>query len=360
MLYGTYLTLNHFDSVGAGLKIPYHLPPISILKPLKGVDEGLEENLVSFFELEYPDFELIFSVGDSSDPVCDLVRDLIGSYPNIRARIITEAVQIGMNPKVNNLVHSYNEALFDWLLISDSNVRVEKRYLKRLTAQIRPDVGLITSVVSGHSPQGVGGYLEAIYLNTFYARGMFLAERFHRTAAIGKSMLFRRSTANRFGGIQILARYLAEDYMAGEAMVRLGLKVIIAADPICQYIGQYSFRDFWMRHLRWGRIRKAQVPLAFLIEPVVGSVVSFLFGCWSLGFLFGISPLFVMIFHFSVWGASDLLIQKRLKAELGPRWLGCWILRELLALPLWISIAMGSTVTWRGREFTLETGGILR
>ncbi len=360
MLYGTFLTVQHFSEPSSTLSFPFVPYPVSILKPLKGMDKGIEENLESFFKLEYPDYELIFSVNGQSDPVCQLVESLIVKYPQTQARLILGKVDIGPNPKVNNLVMSYKTAANDWLLISDSNVRVDPLYLKRLVSQIKPEVGLITSVVAGHHAQGMGGYLEAIVLNTFYARGMIMADRLDHPCVVGKSMLFRRSVANRFGGIDVLSRYLAEDYMAGEAIRRLGLRVVTSVDPIPQFIGRYSFYEFWSRHLRWGRIRKSQAPLVFAIEPWFGCMVSGLLGVLGAKNLFGISPSLFMILHLSLWSFCDLLILKKLRSKLTFQVPIAWFLRELLALPLWICIAFGNTVQWRGKQFILEPGGTLK
>ena len=170
----------------------------------------------------------------------------------------------------------------DWVLISDSNVRVNPDYLKRLVAHLSPGVGMVTAVIAGQDASGVGGNLEATYLNTFYARGMNIAAGFGRVCVVGKSMLFQRSTAKRFGGMRTLGCYLAEDYMAGEAMRRLGLQVVIACDPVEQVIGEYSFDSFWKRHLRWGRIRKRHGMSAFALEPLTGAFVSGVLGAVSM------------------------------------------------------------------------------
>src|SRR5262249_8531274 len=161
-----------------------------------------------------------------SDPAASVVRSLMARYPKINAKLLVGIIEAGLNPKVNNMLRSYDCAKYDLILISDSNVRVGSGYLKRMVAHMSTSIGMVTSVVAGVSPKGLGGALEATYLNTFYARMMHFTARCGESCVVGKSMLFRKSIAKRFGGIRTLACYLAEDYMAGEAMKKLGYEVV--------------------------------------------------------------------------------------------------------------------------------------
>ena len=335
------------------------LPPVSILKPLKGWEPGMEENIVSFFRLDYPMFEIIFSVADRRDPAVAVVSRMISDHPGVVARLHIGELDVGPNPKINNLIYPYREASYDHLLISDSNVRVSSDYLRRVVAHLTPSVGVVTAVVAGTRGGGLGGKLEAAYLNSFYARWMHIAEALGQSFVVGKSMLFRRSVAERFGGIENLAHYIAEDYMAGQAMRRLGLQVVIMRDPIHQHIGAYEFRSFWSRHLRWGRIRKAQAPFAFIAEPLLFSLVSGLFGAWAFHAWLGISPFWFLVAHLGVWGVSDLLLIKRLEDRLRLDTVLFWLLREILALPLWCHMACGSSINWRGNRLRILPGGLV-
>ena len=110
MLLGTWLTLRSLGSPPPHLDAPFSLYPVSILKPLKGADPGLRENLEGFFRLDYPDYELIFSVADLKDAACGIVWKLIEKYPSVRSRLMIGATEAGANPKVNNLVRSYERA----------------------------------------------------------------------------------------------------------------------------------------------------------------------------------------------------------------------------------------------------------
>lgn len=326
------------------------LPPVSVLKPLKGADSGLRENLESFFRLDYPDYELLFSVAEGGDPAVKVVNELRKLYPGVRARLICGAENVGFNPKVNNLTRSYRQASSDIILISDSNVRVHSGYLRRKVAFLTPGVGVVTAAVAGHEPRGWGGMLEATYLNTFYARGLNLAFATGNPCVIGKSMLFRRSVAARFGGLRALADYLAEDYALGEEMRKLGLSVALADEAVPQHVGEYSFRSFWDRHLRWGRIRKAHAPAAFLAEPLFTPLAAIAIAGAARGPVTALATL-------AVWLGSDLILMRKFSGSL-PAWAPlAWVAREALALPLWIAVASGNSVQWRGATLHLSFGG---
>lgn len=358
MIWGTHLSRVHFRSRRFEPKHP--LEPISILKPLKGADPGLRENLRSFFTLDYPDYELLFSVADASDPSVEVVNSLITQYPQQRSRLIVGEEPVGANPKVNNLIKSYQAAVNDWILISDSNIRVQPSYLKAAVENFDKDTGVVTAVVRGRSAERVGGRLESVFMNTFYARWMILTDWFGNSVVMGKSMLFRRSEANRFGGLRVLARFLAEDYMFGQAMQMLGKKVRIMHQAVPQPIGRFAIKDFWARHIRWGRIRKAQAPLAFVFEPFLSFWIAGVIGAWATNSLFGFEFLHVFALHILLWLLADVLLLRAMNERITPLTFLTWIVRETLHLPLWIHIASGKTVWWRGRKLTLVRGGTLQ
>ena len=358
-LLGTFWTLKHSKTPIR----PVHrrnLPPVTILKPLKGIDRGLYENLRSFFELDYPHFELVFSIADGDDPARFVVNRLLMEYPHVQARLEVGEVPVGTNPKVNNMMKGYDSARYDLILISDSNVRVQPDYLTRMTPQVTPNTGVITAVVVGRSPEKLGGWLEATFLNTFLARAMVVAPKFGRPCVVGKSMLFRRSQMERFGGMRALSRFLAEDFMAGEIMRKMGLEVKVMVDPVGQHIDQYTFRTFWQRHVRWGRIRKSQSPTVFLGELFFTSVVSGLLGAWAFNQLFGIDPTLFLALHFCFWLICDLCLLRVFSHEYMPlRQLAAWTIRELLAVPLWLHSALGNKVKWKNRKIRIRPGGII-
>lgn len=181
----------------------------------------MQTSLRTFFQLDYPDYEILFCVADADDSAIPVIRKLMAEFTHIPSRLHIGAASAGANPKVNNLIPVYDRALHDRILISDSNVRVPPCYLRRMVSVMANDVGIVTAVVAGMEPSHWGGRLEAVYLNTFVARWMQIAYAIGHPCVMGKTMLFRRSVLDRFGGLKTLSRYVAEDYMAGQAMLRL-------------------------------------------------------------------------------------------------------------------------------------------
>jgi ceramide glucosyltransferase len=329
------------------------LPGISILKPLKGIDDGARENLESFFRSNYPRFELLFSVASESDPVIPLVRDLQLKYPHVASDLLVGDVKLGLNPKVNNLVRSYAAATFDNILISDSNTRVDSEFLLRLGSAFTPEASLLHCVVGGGGGESLGGRLDVLALNTVYARGSLLAAALGQVVVTGKAMLLRKSELENLGGLKALSAVIAEDYVAGQLFDRAGLRVRMHDEPIQQHVGRLSFRGFWSRNIRWGRIRKGHAPLMFFfIEPLLGSVTSGLMGALAFHSM-GVSPLLFFPLHMSFWALNDLLLMRKLGGSFREQGFGRWLLREFLQLPLWLHISLGNSVTWRGQQYQL-------
>lgn len=323
------------------------------------MDPALEDNLRIFFQLDYSAYEIIFSAADPNEPALKVARGLAEKYPDIKVRFITGEVVIGPNAKVNNLIQPYDQAEYDWLLISDSNARVEPDYLKRLAEYVEPGVGLVTSTVGGIEAKSLGGHLEALHLNTFYNRWMALSAIAGRPVVVGKSMLFHKPTLERFGGLRALGRYIAEDFMAGEAMRKLGMRVLLTSRPINQFVGTPTVKQFWDRHVRWGRIRRAQAPIPlFLLEPLNGSIPAGMIGAFSLAPIIGMNGLLFFFSQLVLFSIADFLIHRECDRRANLGFFPIWLLRELMTLPLWIHIAIGNTVEWRGKHYRVLRGGL--
>ncbi|MEW6336079.1 MAG: ceramide glucosyltransferase [Acidobacteriota bacterium] len=247
---------------------------VSILKPLKGVDAGLEGNLASFFTLDYPEYEVLLGVRDADDPAVDVARRVAAAHPRVPSRVVVDGREVGLNPKVNNLANLARHARHDLLLISDSNVRVDPGYLEDLVSHLGEEgVGLVSSPIRAGRGATVGGEIESFQLNTFVMGGVAaLHELFGGVCVVGKSMLISKSVLDRLGGFRFLGRYLAEDQVCGEAVARLGLRVALSSRPIENTLGLLDVRGFLARHLRWARIRRRMSPAGYagelLLQPV--------------------------------------------------------------------------------------------
>ena len=328
--------------------------PITILKPLKGVDEGIEENLESFLLLDYPNYEVLFSVADEDDPVIPIVQKLRARHPRIHTELYIGAVDYGPNPKINNLLRTYDNARHDWILISDSNTRMSAGHLKTLACQFRKGIAMQTSVVAGVDAEGLGGHLESVFLNTFYARSIMTLRAVGHPCVMGKAMMFRKSILERIGGLRSLKKHIAEDYAAGRKLHLLGFRVQVSRNPIRQHLGRHSLKAFWSRHVRWGRLRKMQAPAAFVIEPLFNSMLAGVLGAYAFSTVYGIPPVTFFAAHMAIWFLCDFILAMRVGDTPGIVFAPVWLLRELVHFPLWVHISLGNTVCWRGQTIRLK------
>ena len=333
--------------------------PITILKPLKGIDEGLEENLISFFKLNYPKFELIFSIASKNDPALPLVKRLIGLYPNVDAKLILGDSNVGLNPKICNLIRPFSVAKYEFTLISASNVRVEPCYLRNLIQDWTDNTGVLTSLVSGTNPRNLLGHIELALLSCFYARALSLADITGNAFAIGKSMLFLRQDLIRLGGLEILSNYLAEDYMMGELMKKIGKKVTVARRPVYQYLGKHTSKQFTGRHLRWGQIRRSHAQILFAFEPLLHPVQFIISGgiIWKTAQMGEISQgLVVSLFLLT---SIDLFQWLIMGASGGSRIAPAIILQHVFVPFFWLFSLRQPVFNWRGQLLRLKLGGVL-
>jgi len=261
-----------------------HLPPVSVLKPLKGVDANLEANLASFFRLDYPRYELLFGADDPSDPALAVARAVAARHPGVAWRIVVDSRHIGFNPKVNNLANLDRHARHEVIWISDSNTRVAPSTLTGLVAQLeQPGVGLVSSPFRGVAARRLGASLEALQINTFVMGGVAAVHQlWGGVCVVGKSMLLRRATLASLGGFAFLSQFLAEDQVCGEEVARGGQRVAVMPACIDNVLGAVTVRAFLARHLRWARIRRRMNPAAYVGELLLNPVFVALVGLVAL------------------------------------------------------------------------------
>ena len=218
-------------------------PPVSLVRPLCGIDNYAAETLRSTFELDYPRCEILFCVADKADPVLPLVEALIAAYPAVAARLLIGDDRVSANPKLNNVVKGWRAAAHDWIVIADSNVLMPRDYIQRLFASWLADTGLVASPPIGSHPRGFWAEIECAFLNTYQARWQYIVDSFGRGFAQGKAMLWRRIDLERAGGIETLGREVAEDAAATKIVRGAGLNVRLVDRPLAQPLGRRSAED---------------------------------------------------------------------------------------------------------------------
>ena len=246
-------------------------PPVSILKPLKGADPELYENLASLARQDYPEFEIVFGTEDTMDPALAVARRIKRDFPHVRVSIVAGGRSIGHNPKVNNLAQLTRVARHDWTLVSDADVRVDPLYLRAMTAEtVDPRVGLVSSVITNVGEKSLGATFDNLHMNGFVAGVVAAADVLAgHSCVVGKSMLVRRSDLGRLGGLEVVKDVLAEDYVLGQLYQRAGFKVALSGHPVRAMCHTRTFESFFGRHVRWGQMRRHIAPLHHLGEPLL-------------------------------------------------------------------------------------------
>ncbi|MFZ1684972.1 MAG: glycosyltransferase [Candidatus Zixiibacteriota bacterium] len=331
---------------------PLFIPPISVFKPLKGLDENLAGNLETFFRQDYPNFELIFGVNDLDDPAISVVRKLQSAYPHIATKLVIDTHRVGYNPKVNNLCNMSKQASFDYWVISDSNVRVHSRYLLNFVGHMRDQrIGLVTSIIRGVGGRRLGAKLENLHLNSFVAASTIAVNRLSTIPiSIGKSMLLRRETIAQLGGFEAFSNYLLEDGLIGRAVRGLGLKTATSMDAIDNVNDTWSVRDFFNRHYRWGLMRR-QLNIGHYTGEILSNPIFLALAAVAASPSALTASLLGLVCASKV--ALDLMTIRSVGGEVKVSSAFLLPLKDLVIATVWWKPFFTNRVSWRGNQFRI-------
>ena len=251
--------------------IPGDAPPVTLVRPLCGLETFSARTLHASFTLDYPCLELLFCVARADDPIVPLARAAMAAHPHVPARLLIGDDPISANPKLNNMVKGWREASHPWIAYVDSNVLMPPDFVARVMAAWRPDTGAVAAPPAGCLPDGFGGHLECAFLNTYEARWQYAVAALGHGYAQGKTLLYRKADLDRTGMLE-LAREPAEDAATTKMVRRMGLRVRLAP-PSPQPLGTRPLKEVWGRQLRWARLRRATFPVEFLPEILSGALV---------------------------------------------------------------------------------------
>ncbi len=329
------------------------LPPVTLVRPLCGLDNYAADTLSSTFALDYPHYEILFCVASAKDPVVPLVRTLTERHPGTKARLLIGDERVSNNPKLNNVLKGWRAATHDWIVIADSNVLMPPDYLQLLFASWREDTGLVASPPIGCRPQGFWAELECAFLNTYQARWQYAADSLGYGFAQGKTMLWRRADLDHAGGIPALTKEVAEDAAATKVVRGAGLKVRLVDRPFAQPLGRRSAAEVWNRQLRWARLRRASFLPYFLPEILSGGVLPMIAVAIVADGL-GFSAILAASTFGALWYGGEMLLGLCAGwpvSALSPFY---GFLRDLLLPPLFFSALHGNDFVWRGNEMQVE------
>ena len=337
-------------------------PAVSVLKPLKGTDPEMYESFRSHCLQDYSEYEIVFGVSDSSDPVLQLVERLKSEFPRRSIRCIVCTKNLGPNTKVSNLAQMLPEAKYDCILVNDSDIRVQPDYLRRVTAALAdPQVGLVTCLYRGMPGPTLGSLLESLGIDTDFSAGVLAARALEGGIhfGLGSTLAFRRSDLTAIGGFEVLVDYLADDYELGRRLGAQGLKVKLSDVVVETYLPAYTPRQFVEHQLRWGRtVRDSRrwgylgMVLTFGLPWAVLALILSHGVLWAWTLLAAVTSLRVAVALVVGW----LVLRDRHVLSL----LLLLPLRDLVALLVWFVSLAGHKVVWRGDSFMLRDGRLVR
>jgi ceramide glucosyltransferase len=338
---------------------PEFHPPVTILKPLCGLDSNAYNNLVSFCEQDYPNFQIIFCVRDRQDPIIEVVEKVIQQFADVDIDLVVSDRVIGANLKVSNLANALAQAKHEILLIADSDIHVNADYLQTVVQPLQDEsVGVVTCLYRSLA-EGWGATLEAISTATDFHPSVLVSNQSAPIKfAFGSTIVIRKGVLEEIGSFAAIADYLADDFQLGHLPAKAGYKVVLSDYIVEHVLGNSSIAHSLQRQIRWAHNIKISRTWGYL-----GLI--FTYGTVS-------SLLFVIITQGSILGWSNLAIVWTMRLVMG--WLvGAivlddvvtkkyfWLipLWDLLHFVIWCFALVGGTIEWRGQQLRLTKEGKL-
>ncbi len=333
------------------------LPPVSILKPLKGVEESLEANLRSFFQQDHPCFEIVFATSSEDDPALPIARALAAEHPEIPTRFVRSDPSFGLNPKVANLRGALAASRYELVLQSDANVRAAPDYLRRITSEIvERDGAILSSLVVGVGERSLGAAMENLQLSAMIAPACaFALHYFDVPCVIGKSMLFYKRDLARVGGLESVKDVLAEDYLLGRALQAAGRPVILSATTAENVNEAIPIERFVARHARWLKMRAVIHPPAFIADLFANPVGLVVLAILASGFEPRVASIGLLVVLAKLLLDRHVVAQIR-GAKMALRHALAAPLKDLLLLAIFPYAAVSRSIVWRGVRLRIGWG----
>jgi ceramide glucosyltransferase len=339
-----------------------HTPPVSLLKPLYGLDPELRGNLESFCRQDYPAYEILLSVREESDPAAYVVHQLEKDFPSVSMRLLVTGPPAYPNAKVHALEVMAEAAAHEILVINDSGVRVAPDYLQRVARPFaNPAVGLVTCIARSLPSRGVWSVLEALGINTQFNPGVLTAWLLlGMEFSIGKTMAVRRQIVRELGGFGSLGNYLADDFVLGERVAQAGHTVVLSETVPDNLLADSGMRAALTHRLRWERSSRRSRPAGYVGQMFLHSLPLAL-AAWC----FAPSGNFFASAVVAACLAARFLLAFACAGALlrDPTFRKYWWLlpvQDLVSFGVWLWAFFGREITWRGARFRVQKGGTLQ
>ena len=325
-------------------------PPVSVLKPLRGLDPNSFEAFVSQASQDYPEYEILFGVADTSDPVIPEVRRLQERFPDVCIRLIVGRKELA-NGKVGVLAHLGCHAKHPIWLINDSDIKVTPEYLSTVVGPLQdPSIGLVTCLYRAEG-RARSAVWESLGVATDFMPSTLVAQLIGvREFGLGSTLAFRASDLLQAGGFEVIGDYLADDYQLAKRITRLGKTALLSTYTVETALGDETWKGSWKHQLRWARTIRASKGGGYAGLPITQA------GIWII----------LALVSGAFGAASVLFILRLISAFISSRWvLGCsqatlfWLapVWDLYSFAVWLASYSGREVHWRDRVFNIDAQG---
>lgn len=337
-------------------------PPVTLLKPIYGLDAELAENLRSFCQQDYPEYQVIFGLHDKNDPALPIVESVIKEFGDIDLSVVIDSRLYGCNHKVSNIMNMFPTAKHDYLLVADSDMRVPTNYLSELMAPFAdPTVGAVTSLYSGSARGKLASSLNAMFINEWFLPSVLISRILQPIKfCLGATMIVRRDLLNKIGGFKSLSDYLADDYMLGKLISDLGYKIHLADYIVENIVEEASLKDLLLHELRWARTLRRVEPLGyfftFLTDTfVISTLTAITLYLTTQNLSLSLIPVLLILL-------ARILLHIRTKQIAGSSSAGSiWLipLRDLLSFSIRVISFTGTSIQWRNNAFNVDQSGLM-
>lgn len=341
-----------------GNTLPRFEPPVSILKPVRGVDRDAYLNFASFCSLPYPQYELLFAVSDPDDPVLAVIEKLRRDFPATAIGLVTDVPQLGANRKVNNLAALAGAARYDLLVVCDSDVRVPPGYLHAVTAPFATaEVGGVTAFFRSRTDGGLAADLEALVIATETVPNALVARRIEGRVkfAFGWTMATTKKHLAEIGGFASMVNHHSDDFELGNRLAARGFRIELMDEPVEMVYPQETLGEFFKHELRWAIGLRNVRPLGYwgllltfglpwTILAMLAAPAGWIAAAYLAAYL---ALRFVLVWTVGVRGLEDEVARRR--------W---WLvpLRDLFNFAVWVAGFFTNRIRWRGVSYRVKKG----
>ena len=331
--------------------VPLVTRPVSIIVPVKHLEAGFEESLVSVLSQMRVGDEIFIAAAECESEALLQARAVLHRYPAVTAHVVSADIRVAVSPKLNNLVTPMERAAHDIIFVKDSNVVLADGQLQMLLRHLAPGVGLVTVATQADAAANLPARIEAAFMNGYQGRLVLAASAMGLGFGLGKVLLFDRAVFNRAGGVAAIANTVAEDQAMAKLFARQGLSTVIAGDVARQMLGRRDPLVVWLRQLRWMICRRFNDKLAFIVEPFFAGLWAILLAVFAAPY-FGINSWVLAGLTWIAWyGVENAFLALKNWPLISP--LG-WLCRECLIVLLWLRAWSTRDVVWAGQRMDVH------